>query len=102
MLILTKKYYTSPFLDLPPNTNKNTLRLYKTDKNGKIDRTMGSILYKVDNISYNIDQIVVLAIESINKNMRNNNRSRIVVYGVRKSYKKVIMVEIVNRIRNLL
>jgi len=32
---------------------KNTIKLYKTDKNGRIDKTLGFLKYKTNLITYN-------------------------------------------------
>lgn len=98
ILVLTKKFYTCPFLQLPPSQPKNTIKLYKTDKNGKIDKTMGSTIYKVNNISYNAEQMLTILIENMNNNDK-IDKNRVILYGIKGSNKKLIMLELISRIK---
>ena len=49
-LVLTKKHYASPFLEFK---NDNTVKLYKSTKNGCFEKSLGCLKYKLNEISYN-------------------------------------------------
>jgi hypothetical protein len=62
--------------------DKNSIRMFKTDKNGKVDKTLGSFKYRVNAITYDSDQVVSNATSTICDNFRKGVNSRVVIYGV--------------------
>lgn len=38
---------------------KNTIKMFKTDKNGKIDKTLGTYKYKLNAITYDMEQMAI-------------------------------------------
>lgn len=83
VLFLTKQYYRSPFLDIEV---KNTIKLFKTDKNGRIDKSLGSTLYKFNTISFNQEQIITKTLENIYDDLKNGEKSRIVIFGIKSKF----------------
>lgn len=42
--------------------DKKNIRLYKTDKGGRIEKSLGSYKYKLNNLTYNMDSLVIKTI----------------------------------------
>jgi hypothetical protein len=80
---LTKSFYKSPFLDIEA---KNVIKLFKADKNGRIDKSLGSTTYKLHNISFSHDQIVTKTLENIYEDTKNGIKSRIIIFGTKSKF----------------
>lgn len=48
-LIMTKKHYVSPFLEFK---GENTIKLYRSTKNGCFEKSLGSFKFKLHQITY--------------------------------------------------
>lgn len=59
---------------------------------------MGSTIYKVNNISYNAEQMLTILIENMNNNDK-IDKNRVILYGIKGSNKKLIMLELISRIK---
>ncbi len=44
-LVLTKKHYASPFLEIK---NDNSVRVFKSTKNGCFEKSLGSLKFKLN------------------------------------------------------
>ena len=65
---------------------KNTIKLFKTDKNGRIDKSLGSTIYKFNTISFNQEQIITKTLENIYDDLKNGEKSRIVIFGIKSKF----------------
>lgn len=54
-LVMTKKHYASPFMDIKSD---NLIHILKSTKNGCFEKSMGAIKYKLNSISYDPEQII--------------------------------------------
>lgn len=54
-LVMTKKHYASPFMDIK---NDNLIQILKSTKNGCFEKSMGSIKYRLNFIGYESEQII--------------------------------------------
>jgi hypothetical protein len=83
----TKNYYKIPFIEF---LDKTKLKLYKLDKNGKIDKTMGFFSYKFNSITFNMDQIINKAAYSAcniyNQSKEVDRRTKVVICGAASTY----------------
>ena len=65
---------------------KNVIKLFKADKNGRIDKSLGSTTYKLHNISFSHDQIVTKTLENIYEDTKNGiNKTRGNIYMIKKT-----------------
>lgn len=54
-LVMTKKHYASPFMEFK---NDNLIQVLKSTKNGCFEKSMGTLKYKLNNISHDAKQII--------------------------------------------
>ena len=82
-LILTKKHYISPFLEL---RNDNSIKIYKSLKVG-YEKSLGAIKYKLNKITYDAEKLVNQTVENIkfnlSKGIKNNS---ILIFGVKSNF----------------
>lgn len=77
-LFLTKKHYVSPFLEIK---NDNSIKILKSTKNGSFEKSLGSIKYKLNDISYNSDQVIENCARIAKEDLTNGIKSSIILFG---------------------
>lgn len=82
-LLLTKKHYVSPFLELKPS---NEIHLFKSTKNGCFEKSLGVNKYRVNAVEYSSDNIVKNCVENIRNNVENGLNSSVVFFGPKSIY----------------
>ncbi len=90
-LLLTKKHYISPFIEVKDN---RLIKVYKSTKNG-FEKSLGATRHKFDSVDYDGEVITengaLFAKDSIEKGLNHS----IVIYGSKRTSKKLIMASIV-------
>ena len=64
-LLLTKKHYISPFLEIQ---NENTVKIYRSTKTG-FEKSLGSQKYKLNSIKHDPDTIIQEHVEKVQQNI---------------------------------
>lgn len=59
----------------------NTIKLFKSTKNGCFEKSLGSTKYKLHEISYDPSDIVNNCCKNLLENLANNTKCSVVLYG---------------------
>lgn len=76
-LIMTKKHYVSPFLEI----KNNLVKVYKSTKNGCFEKSLGSNKYKLTGIGYDPEEILASCAKNIITNMSRGIRCSVILFG---------------------
>jgi hypothetical protein len=97
-VLLTKKHYISPFIEVKDN---RLIKLYKNTKNG-FEKSLGATRHKFDSVGYDSDAVVQTAAELAKATIEQGQSHSIVVYGSKRTSKKQVLCLIVERLKEWL
>lgn len=90
-LLLTKKHYISPFIEIKEN---RLIKVYKSTKNG-FEKSLGATRHKFDSVGYDSEATVQTGVDFAKDSIEKGLSHSIVTYGSKRTSKKHVMASII-------
>lgn len=94
-LLLTKRHYISPFIEIKDG---KLIKVYKSTKNG-FEKSLGATKHKFDSVGYDAESIVQNGSNFAKDSIERGTSHSIVLYGSKRTSKKYLMAALVRDLK---
>lgn len=94
-LLLTKRHYISPFIEIKEN---KFIKIYKSTKNG-FEKSLGATKHKFDSVGYDLEALAQNAVTYAKESLYRNHSHTVLIYGSKRTNKKYVMAAIVQNLK---